>query len=634
MKPAQKKPLKYAPITILLLYVFGASATLGSFAGKLSPEIADAGTSSSGIATRMRHREPSGLPTVLSQSDVARYREIFSLQDIMDWQAADEVIAQLDDRRLMGHVLAQRFLHPEISGVQYDELRAWLSDYADHPEARLIYKLALKQRPKGARRPVRPMAKPDSLAKAFIVQPPETYQSSKVLTAAQRQRVRRLQREIRRNLRRTKLSATEKLLQSREVKQLFDRVQFDEASAGVAAGWLYLGKYEKAYRMAGEAAIRSGLNVPLAHWTSGLAAWKLGRIESAASHFGAIGQAADVSSWVAAAGAYWAARAHERLGEHPKMIHWLLLAARHSRTFYGMLAQQRLHLSSDLAFEFRQLRYGQVAPLLGVPEGGRALALLQLGERHRAEQELMGLEGWHQPKRMTALLALAEFARLPALSLRLAKRLVDSDKEAWSAQRLDTWLYPIPPWNPENGFIVDRALIFAVMRQESSFNPFAVSPDDARGLMQLLPTTADTVAKGRRFHGNHRRALFEPELNIELGQRYLRRLLDLSVVKGDLFRLAVAYNAGPGNLRKWQRQMDFGEDPLLFIELLPVLETRLFIERVFTNLWAYRKRLGQPTPSLESLAAGRWPRYQAMDQGGTRAASMPGASYSGADDPS
>jgi soluble lytic murein transglycosylase-like protein len=634
MKHQHKKPIKPGPIIILLVYVFGASATLGTFASKLNPNLSSEGTSSSTLATRMRHREPSGLPTPLSQSDVQRYKVILALQDAMDWQGADDIIARLDDRRLLGHVLADRFLHPEYSGIRYRELRAWLTKYADHPDARLIYKLALKHRPRGARRPARPLAKPDSLARAFMVQPPETFQSSKVLTAGQRQKVRRLQREIRRNLRRTRLSATERLLASRDVKRLFDRVQLDEAAAGVAAGWLYRGEYERAYRMAGAAAIRSGLQVPLAHWTSGLAAWQLDRIEIAAGHFGAVGQAEDVSPWIASAGAYWAARAAERLGDHPMMIHWLLLAARHSRTFYGMLAQQRLHRSSDLAFEFRRLHYGQVTPLLDTPEGGRALALIQLGERHRAEQELMGLEGWHEPKRRTALLALAEFARLPALSLRLGKSLIDRQNDDWSAPRLDTWLYPIPPWHPEDGFKVDRALVFAVMRQESSFNPFAVSPDDARGLMQLLPTTADTVIEGRRFRDSHRRALFEPELNIELGQRYLRRLLDLAVVKGDVFRLAIAYNAGPGNLSKWQRRMDYGGDPLLFIELLPALETRLFIERVLTNLWTYRKRLGQPAPSLEALAAGRWPRYQSMDKRGTRAASMPEASDAGAANPS
>jgi hypothetical protein len=60
--------------------------------------------------------------------------------------------------------------------------------------------------------------------------------------------------------------------------------------------------------------------------------------------------------------------------------------------------------------------------------------------------------------------------------------------------------------------------------------------------------------------------------------------------------------------------MDYGGDPLLFVESLPTLETRLFVERVLTNLWLYRLRLGQPAPSLHALASGEWPRYEALDR--------------------
>ncbi len=84
-------------------------------------------------------------------------------------------------------------------------------------------------------------------------------------------------------------------------------------------------------------------------------------------------------------------------------------------------------------------------------------------------------------------------------------------------------------------------------------------------------------------------------------------------MKGDLFRLTTAYNGGPGNLNKWQRKMEFNGDPLLFIESLPSRETRLFVERVLTNFWIYRMRLGQRVPSLDDIVAGDWPRYTALD---------------------
>jgi hypothetical protein len=86
-----------------------------------------------------------------------------------------------------------------------------------------------------------------------------------------------------------------------------------------------------------------------------------------------------------------------------------------------------------------------------------------------------------------------------------------------------------------------------------------------------------------------------------------------NVVRGNLFMLAAAYNGGPGNLNKWLRQTNYAEDPLLFIESIPARETRLFIERVLSNFWIYRLRLGQEIPSLDAVAAGHWPYYSALD---------------------
>ena len=76
--------------------------------------------------------------------------------------------------------------------------------------------------------------------------------------------------------------------------------------------------------------------------------------------------------------------------------------------------------------------------------------------------------------------------------------------------------------------------------------------------------------------------------------------------------MAAAWNGGPGNLNKWRRNTDDLNDPLFFIESLPSRETRIFIERVLSNLWIYRNRLGQHAPSLDAIAEGRWPVYTAL----------------------
>ena len=81
-------------------------------------------------------------------------------------------------------------------------------------------------------------------------------------------------------------------------------------------------------------------------------------------------------------------------------------------------------------------------------------------------------------------------------------------------------------------------------------------------------------------------------------------------IKGDLFRMVAAWNGGPGNLNKWTRKVKHDNDALLFIESIPSRETRIFVERVLTNYWIYQARFGNPTLSLDLVAAGKWPSYQ------------------------
>ena len=80
-------------------------------------------------------------------------------------------------------------------------------------------------------------------------------------------------------------------------------------------------------------------------------------------------------------------------------------------------------------------------------------------------------------------------------------------------------------------------------------------------------------------------------------------------------------NGGPTKLRRWKRRVDYRDDPLLFIESIPSRETRIFIERVVTNMWIYRIRFGQAPHSLQTVVSGGWPRYVPMDRARTPARS-------------
>ncbi|MFC7692265.1 hypothetical protein ACFQY5_24530 [Paeniroseomonas aquatica] len=80
-------------------------------------------------------------------------------------------------------------------------------------------------------------------------------------------------------------------------------------------------------------------------------------------------------------------------------------------------------------------------------------------------------------------------------------------------------------------------------------------------------------------------------------------------MEGNLIRLLAAYNAGPGNLLKWLPASGHRDDPFLFIESIPIDETRGFVQRVMAYSWIYASRLGLPAPSLDQLAAGSFPKF-------------------------
>ena len=550
-----------------------------------------------------------GLPDVLSNRDQRFYEEIFRLQEKGDWGAADQRIAQLGDERLMGHVLEQRYMHPTAYRSRYTELKDWLDRYADHPGADRIYRLAVKRRPANYKYPI----KPTRQIIASIGEPRYSYRSSKSRSNREKRRVAQIKRQIRSNVLRTRLTVTERLLESGEVRRLFDKVEIDEGFARVAAAWFYYGKSERAFSLADRAAQRSGSQVWDAHWIAGLAAWRLGRIEVATRHFEGVANAKSVSPWHTAAGAYWAARGHLKLQNPAEMSRWLRLAAAHPRSFYGLLAHRALGTVPLFDFGDDTFNSDLLARLDAKGSTRRALALIQIGQHPRAEAEVLGYGPLEDPEDAQALLMLADQGGLPRLAFKLGNLFAYGSLAGGGEVAVDAALYPIPPWQPRDGFKLDKALIYALIRQESAFNPNAMSGDGARGLMQLMPRTASYVGQGNRYHGSRRNELFEPSLNLSLGQRYLDYLLEHQAVDGDLFRLTTAYNGGPGNLNKWEQHIKAGDDPLLFIESLPSRETRLFIERVLANLWIYRQRLNQPSPSLDLIAAGERPIYKSLD---------------------
>jgi soluble lytic murein transglycosylase len=549
------------------------------------------------------------LPTVLAPSEALRYRRIFRLQNAGSWAEADREIGDLQDRLLIGAVEAQRYLHKSYRS-SYAELTAWLAAHADEPEAKAIYGLALRRRPATAPAPTRPTVA--SLAPRRLDEDPEAAAASEHrLSAAERRQAQELHREIG-ALAADEPRRAELTLAGYDARHLLAQSQQDELRTLIAAGYFAAGKVQEALSLS--AATHSPAYAGAAHWQAGLAAWRLGRYGEAGMHFQAMARAPGQSSWLTAAAAYWAARVELRNRRPELFNYWLGIAAEHPRTFYGLLARRTLGIDTYLDFDDLPFTAFDADIIAAEPAGRRAMALLQVDEPARAEAELRALAARASPALLEALVAVADRANMPALSLQLAGLAAESD-----GRHHDHALYPVPRWTPLGGFTVDRALLFALMRQESQFLPRVQSNAGAVGLMQLMPATAHAMARRTgvplKRAGTHSATdpLAEPEVNLALAQEYIVSLIEQGQIGDNLVLIAAAYNCGPGALLRWRSAPELGKDPLLFIESIPSRETRNFTEHVLANYWIYRQRLGQAAPDLDALAAGQWPIYTALD---------------------
>jgi soluble lytic murein transglycosylase len=362
------------------------------------------------------------------------------------------------------------------------------------------------------------------------------------------------------------------------------------------------------------------INGPLtgqAGWIGGLAAWRSGDIATARSFFTAAANWEYGDDWTRAAGAYWAARAAGRLGDNAGRTALLEQAAASPLTFYGQLALESLGRWGNLPMPSEQDRAASQIRLTSQDQGvRRAIALSEIGRRDDASVELS--LSWSQSMAGDDLAYLSIAQQLDLAPV--VERIEDVSPAASVAA-----LYPVPQnLTPQGGWVLDRALVFAVMRQESKFDPRAVSRSGARGLMQLMPATAAWMTDRPELRRNPA-LLYDVSLNVALGERYLEQTMEMGAISNCLIRTIMAYNAGPGNVTRWSGSVRGGDDPLLFMEAIPSGQARVYTERVLSNVWIYHARLGQAAPSLQRLARGMSPLYEPQDNPRTASAGGSGA---------
>lgn len=345
-------------------------------------------------------------------------------------------------------------------------------------------------------------------------------------------------------------------------------------------------------------------------WQSALNAYRAGSYNTAYQRFSALVQNKQTRHWKPwdkAAAHFWAYRAALQSDSPKAATKHLHAAARNPRSFYGI--QARYALKQDLGLNLEPATPDDEAleTFLNDSTIRRIKALAEVGQTKMAEEEISRYFLRLDAERQRDLLTLALPLNLPAAQIRMGLAL-----EHKGFENLDYALYPTPNWEPSHGYAVDPALIYAVARQESAFNPLARSHAGARGIMQLMPATARYILREMQTPIGKTADLNDPVSSVALGQQYLHYLMGKPYIENNLVYVAVAYNAGPGNLLKWKER--YSNDPLLFIETIPSLQTRNYVQNILANYWIYSEMLGNSDRRQVRLAAGQWPLYASTAQ--------------------
>ncbi|MEK9612055.1 MAG: transglycosylase SLT domain-containing protein [Alphaproteobacteria bacterium] len=540
----------------------------------------------------------ASLPQPLSDFDVGQYQRLFHLQEVGRMKQAVREAGRVENDILMGHLLSKRYLHPTAWRSTYKQLYRWLSVYNDHPDASRIYWLAKRRRPGNAKAPTAPKA---GYLNGFGLISQNEYRPRMPLSSVGRaspRTTRRIAREVRRAIRRGWPTGALKVVDDPKNRRYLTKVEEAQLRGEIAHAYFIFGLDQKAIREARHAIGAGRDSAFMGYWAGGLAAWRSGQYDLAGQFFRSLAEQESVFDELRSAAAFWAQRVALRQGRPEEAARFLDLSASVQHGFYGVIARQASGQQIDVSFNL-PARDPAFLTWLGEQKGGQRLfALMQIGLINDAEREMRYLWADIPVHMRSSALRFAIDNGMAGLAYRAGALMGKNEGKTWYGA-----LYPVPKFEAE--FTVDQALVWAIARQESGFNPRAKSRAKAAGLMQIMPSTASFIMRKRSYRSHDRHLLLNPVINLEIGQRYIRHLLEEPVIDGSLVKLLAAYNGGPGNLSKWLRKVDHQDDPFLLIESIPSRETRSYIKSVITNLAMYRMQFGQSAPALKALAAGR-----------------------------
>lgn len=352
------------------------------------------------------------------------------------------------------------------------------------------------------------------------------------------------------------------------------------------------GRFADAYRAAAEHALKDGGDYAEAEFYAGWIALRFfNDADRAKTHFLAL--ASGVGSPISRSRAYyWLGRAAMADNDATAAARYYAYAAEHYYSYYGQLAAEKIG-GAATAQRF-------APPAVSTPED-RALfssrptvtALRMLSDLN-LDYEFM-VFAYHVDDQLERPGEYVELAKLtngegaPHLTVRAGKVAVHRDAFTPDIS------YPLVFVPEEAKRFVEPAIILGLSRQESEFNPRAFSRAGARGVMQLIPSTAQITARKEGLSYSRSALLDDPIYNMTLGSAHLSHLL--ARYDGSLIMTLAAYNAGPHRVTRWVDEYGDprspGVDPIDWVEHIPFSETRNYVQRVLENVQVYRGRINE-----------------------------------------
>ena len=359
-------------------------------------------------------------------------------------------------------------------------------------------------------------------------------------------------------------------------------------------------RYQDAYDVAASHHLTDGSSFADLEWLAGYLSLRfLDAPERAATHFRALRRGGDSPISLGRAG-YWLGRALDAAGDAVGATQAFAFGAQYQTSFYGLLAAEAGGLPPDPLLagtevfpDWRDAIFTQSSVF------NAAILLLDAEENVLAERFLTHLSESLDRTQIGQMGQMLEDLGLPHVQVMLGKRAAQYGPEAHAPSYA---LHPLAPIQHP----VPTELVLSIARRESEFDPGVISPVGARGLMQVMPRTAQEVAGWLDVEYSETKLLTDPTYNAVLGATYLERLAQQ--FNGNAVMIAAGYNAGPSRPERWMQERGDPRrgdmDIIDWIEHIPFTETRNYVMRVTESLPIYRARLGRdphPVPFSEEL---------------------------------